>query len=92
MERTRYLLSHVRETDNYGGGGSMVWVGIMFDGCKPHHDFERDSVTHNRYRDEIYVCLFRGACGPTDDNVRPHRALLVDEFLEREYSPYGLAT
>ena len=44
-----------------------------------------------RYRDEVlepYVCLFRSAVGPKfnlmDNNARPHRALLVDEFLESE--------
>ncbi|GBN60330.1 Transposable element Tcb2 transposase [Araneus ventricosus] len=84
---TRYLPSNVREIDHYGGGGLMVWVGIMLDGRTPLHILERGV----RYRDEIletYVRLFRGAVGPEfilmDDNARPHRALLVDEFLERE--------
>ncbi|GBM82052.1 hypothetical protein AVEN_224072-1 [Araneus ventricosus] len=69
----------------------MVWAGIMLDGRKPLHVFERDTVTGVRYRDEIlepYVRFFRGAVGPEfilmDDNARPHRALLVDEFLESE--------
>ncbi|GFX76727.1 transposable element Tc1 transposase [Trichonephila clavipes] len=62
------------------------------------HVFERGSVTGVRYRDEVlepYVRPFRGACGPEfilmGDNARPNRALLVDEFLECGYSPYGLA-
>ncbi|GBM69165.1 hypothetical protein AVEN_91749-1 [Araneus ventricosus] len=53
--------------------------------------FERGTVTDVRYRDEIlepYVRLFRDAVGPEfilkDDNARPYRALLVDEFLESE--------
>ncbi|GBO02153.1 hypothetical protein AVEN_203621-1 [Araneus ventricosus] len=61
----------------------------MLDGRTPLHVFERGIVTGVRYRDEIlepYVRLFRGAVGPVfilmDDNARPHRALLVDEFLE----------
>ncbi|GBM62442.1 Transposable element Tcb2 transposase [Araneus ventricosus] len=88
---TRYLPSNAREIDHYGGGGLMVWAGIMLDGRTPLHVFERGSVTGVRYRDEIlepYVRLFRGAVGPEfiliDDNARPHRALLVDEFLESE--------
>ncbi|GBM57215.1 Glutathione S-transferase 1, isoform C [Araneus ventricosus] len=88
---TRYLPSNVREIDHYGGGGLMVWAGIMLDGRTPLHVFERGTVTGVRYRDEIlepYVRLFRGAVGPEfilmDDNARPHRALLVDEFLESE--------
>ncbi|GBO25667.1 Transposable element Tcb2 transposase [Araneus ventricosus] len=88
---TRYLPSNVREIDHYGGGGLMVWAGIMLDGQTPLHVFERGTVTCVRYRDEILepsVRLFRGAVGPEfilmDDNARPHRALLVDEFLESE--------
>ncbi|GBN40898.1 hypothetical protein AVEN_50296-1 [Araneus ventricosus] len=63
----------------------------MLDGRTPLHVCERGTVTGVRYRDEIlepYVRLFRGAVGPEfilmDDNARPHRALLVDEFLESE--------
>ncbi|GBO12845.1 Transposable element Tcb2 transposase [Araneus ventricosus] len=89
---TRYLPSNVREIDHYGGGGIIVWACIMLDGRVPLHVFERGTVTGVRYRDEIlkpYVLLFRGAVGPEfilmDDNARPHRALLVDEFLEIEY-------
>ncbi|GBM02766.1 hypothetical protein AVEN_40832-1 [Araneus ventricosus] len=69
----------------------MVLAGIMLDGRKPLHVFERGTVTDVMYRDEIlepYVRLFRGAVGPEfilmDDNAWPHRALLVDEFLESE--------
>ncbi|GBN69149.1 hypothetical protein AVEN_128502-1 [Araneus ventricosus] len=88
---TRYLPSNVGEIDHYGGGGLMVCAGIMLDGRTRLHVFERGTVTSVRYRDEIlepYVRLFRGAVGPElilmDDNARPHRALLVDEFLESE--------
>ncbi|GFX77194.1 transposable element Tcb2 transposase [Trichonephila clavipes] len=77
--------------DNYGGGGLMVWASIMPDGRTFLHVFGRGSVTNVRYRDEVldpFVRVFRGACSPefilTDDNVRPHRSLLVDEFLESE--------
>ncbi|GBO13854.1 hypothetical protein AVEN_267479-1, partial [Araneus ventricosus] len=61
----------------------------MLHGRTPLHVFERGTVTGVRYRDEIlepHVRLFRGAVGPefilTEDNARPHRALLVGEFLE----------
>ena len=44
-----------------------------------------------RYRDEVlepHVRLFKGAVGPhfifMDDNARPQRAHLVDDYLERE--------
>ncbi|GBN46032.1 Transposable element Tc1 transposase [Araneus ventricosus] len=88
---TRYLPSNVCEIDHYGGGGLMVWAGIMLDGRTPLHVFERGTVTGVRYRDNIldpYVRLFRGAFGLEfilmDDNARPHRALLVDEFLQSQ--------
>ncbi|GFY15868.1 transposable element Tcb2 transposase [Trichonephila clavipes] len=69
----------------------MVWAGILLDGRTPLHVFERGSETGVRYRNEIfkpYVRLFRGVCHSEfilmDDNTRPHRALLVDKFLESE--------
>ncbi|GFU18190.1 glutathione S-transferase 1, isoform C [Trichonephila clavipes] len=69
----------------------MVWTGIMLDGRTTLHVFKTGCVTGVRYREEVlepYVRLFRGACSSEfilmDDNVRPHRALLVDEFLESE--------
>ncbi|GBM84805.1 hypothetical protein AVEN_217791-1 [Araneus ventricosus] len=58
---THYLPSNVREIDHYGGGGLMVWAGIMLDDRTPLHVFERGTVTGVRYRDEIlepYVRLF----------------------------------
>ncbi|GBM45040.1 Transposable element Tc1 transposase [Araneus ventricosus] len=71
--------------------GLMVWAGIMLDGRTPLHIFERVTVTGVRYRDEIlepYARLFRDALGPEfilmDDNARPHRALLANEFQESE--------
>lgn len=83
--------ANVHEIDNYSGGGVLIWAGIMLDGRTPLHVFDGGSVTGVRYRDEVlepYVRLFRGAVGPDfllmDDNARPHRALLVDEFLENE--------
>ncbi|XP_046548607.1 visual pigment-like receptor peropsin [Haliotis rubra] len=48
-------------------------------------------MTGVRYRDEVldvYVRPYAGAVGPDfilmDDNARPHRARVVDEYLERE--------
>ncbi|GBM77396.1 hypothetical protein AVEN_213857-1 [Araneus ventricosus] len=86
----RYLPSNVREIHHYGGGGLMVWAGIMLDGRTPLHVFERGTVSGVRYRDEIlepYVRLFRGAVVPEfilmDDNARPHRALL-GRLISRE--------
>ncbi|GFW49853.1 transposable element Tc1 transposase [Trichonephila clavipes] len=65
---TRYLPSNVREIDNYGGEGLIVWAGTMLDGRTLLHVFERGSVIGVRNRDEVlepYVSLFRRACGPS---------------------------
>lgn len=88
---TRYRHSNIRERDRFGGGGIMVWAGIMLNGRTSLHVFEGGSLTGQTYRDRIlepYVRLFRGGFGPNfifmDDNARPHRANLVDEYLESE--------
>ncbi|GFW25238.1 transposable element Tcb2 transposase [Trichonephila clavipes] len=87
---THYLRSNVPEIYNYGGGGLKVWAGIMLDGRISLYVFQRGSVTGVRYRGEVldlYVRIFRGAYGPEFILIhreRPHRALLVDEFLEIE--------
>ncbi|GFW50926.1 transposable element Tcb1 transposase [Trichonephila clavipes] len=59
----------------------------------PHRpaSFKRGSVTAVRYRDEVLepiVRLYAAAVGPTfvliNDNTRPHRADIVDDYLESE--------
>ncbi|GFW89758.1 transposable element Tcb2 transposase [Trichonephila clavipes] len=69
----------------------MVWADIMMDVCTDFHFFDTESVTAQRYIDEVlepYVRLFRGAVGPNfifmDYNVPCHRAVLIDNFLETE--------
>ena len=88
---TRFHPTNIVENRPFGGGGVLVWAGIMFDGHTDLHIFDGGTVNARRYRDEIlepYVRLFRGAVGPhfifMDDNARPHRAHLVDDYLERE--------
>ena len=77
--------------DQYAGGGFMVSAGIMQDNRKPLHAAESGFVKAQRYWQEVlepYVRVLRGAVGPEfifiDDNVRAHRALMVDEYLESE--------
>lgn len=88
---TRYHPSNIRERDRYGGGGLLVWGGIMLGGRTSLYVLDRGTLNAQRYRDEIlepYVRLFRGAIGPEfifmDDNATSHRAQLVDEYLESE--------
>ncbi|GFV88418.1 transposable element Tcb1 transposase [Trichonephila clavipes] len=67
----------------------MVWAGISLGYTTDLHIFKRGSVTAVRYRDEVLepiVRLYAEAVGPTfvlmDDNVRPHGADIVDDYLE----------
>ncbi|GBM09194.1 hypothetical protein AVEN_236189-1 [Araneus ventricosus] len=69
----------------------MVWAGISLGYRTDLHIYRRGSATAVRYRDEVLdpiVKLHAAAVGPSfvlmDDNARPHRAAIVDEFLESE--------
>nr|KAG5705938.1 hypothetical protein BaRGS_010828 [Batillaria attramentaria] len=80
------------ETHNrYGGGSLMVWDGISVQGKTDLHVFWNGTLTAIRYRDEILdpvVRPYAGAIGPEfilmDNNARPHRARIVDQYLEEE--------
>ncbi|GFW67361.1 transposable element Tcb1 transposase [Trichonephila clavipes] len=69
----------------------MVWAGISLGYHTDLHIFKRGSVTAVRYRDEVLepiVRLYAAAVGRTfvlmDDNARPHRADIIDDYLESE--------
>ena len=69
----------------------MVWGGISFDGVTDLYVIQNGALTGVRYRDEIldvYVRPFAGAVGDNfvlmDDNARPHRARVVNDYLEDE--------
>ncbi|GFU97141.1 transposable element Tcb1 transposase [Trichonephila clavipes] len=69
----------------------MVWAGISLGYRTDLHIFKRGFLTAVRYRDEVLepiVRLYAAAVGPTfvlmDDNARPHRADIVDGYLESE--------
>ncbi|GFX37199.1 transposable element Tc3 transposase [Trichonephila clavipes] len=76
------------ERHRYGGAGWLVWGGIIF-GSRT--DLHVQMMTGHIYRDDIleqHVRLFRGAMGAEflfmDDNAHPHRANIVDEYLQSE--------
>ncbi|GFX09908.1 transposable element Tcb2 transposase [Trichonephila clavipes] len=88
-ERTRYHQSNTVERHSYRGGGILVWAGISLGGHTDLHVFHGGTVTGLRYRDEIldpYVRPYAAAIGNDiilmDDNARPHRARIVEEYLE----------
>ncbi|GFX16126.1 transposable element Tc3 transposase [Trichonephila clavipes] len=88
-QRTRYHQSNTVERHSYRGGGILVWAGISLGGHTDLHVFHGGTVTGFRYRDEIldpYVRPYAAAIGNDfilmDDNARPHRARIVEEYLE----------
>ncbi|GFS85209.1 transposable element Tcb2 transposase [Trichonephila clavipes] len=88
-QRTRYHQSNTVERHSYRGGGILVWAGISLDGHTDLHVFHGGTVTGLRYRDEIldpYVRPYAAAIGNDfilmNDNARPHRARIVEEYLE----------
>ncbi|GFU03792.1 transposable element Tcb1 transposase [Trichonephila clavipes] len=69
----------------------MVWAGISLGYRTDLHIFKRGSVTIVRYQDEILepiVRLYAAVVDTTfvlmDDNARPHRADIVEDYLESE--------
>ncbi|GFV60935.1 transposable element Tcb2 transposase [Trichonephila clavipes] len=85
-QRSRYHQSNTVERHSYRGGGILVSAGISLGG---HTDLHGGTVTGLRYRDEIldpYVRPYAAAIGNDfilmDDNARPHRARIVEEYLE----------
>ncbi|UYV80733.1 hypothetical protein LAZ67_19001562, partial [Cordylochernes scorpioides] len=88
---TRYHPSNIREIDSFRGGSLLIWVGISSSRRTPLHIFSVGTLTAQRYRDEIlepYLRPYRDQIGHNlifmDDNARPHRARLVNEYLQSE--------
>ncbi|UYV79837.1 hypothetical protein LAZ67_18000876, partial [Cordylochernes scorpioides] len=86
---TRYHPSNIREIDSFRGGSLLVWAGISSSRRTPLHIFSGGTLTAQRYRDEIlepYLRPYRDQIGHNlifmDDNARPHRARLVNEYLQ----------
>ncbi|UYV82763.1 hypothetical protein LAZ67_22000771, partial [Cordylochernes scorpioides] len=86
---TRNNPRNMVERDPYRSQGFMVWVGIFLGGRTALHIFRQGTLTGQRYRDEIlaaYVMPQALEMGENfllmDDNARPHRAGVVDTFLQ----------
>ncbi|GFX61594.1 transposable element Tcb1 transposase [Trichonephila clavipes] len=87
---TRYHQENTIERHRYGGAGWLVWGGIII-GSRTDLHVQSVAMTGHIYRDVIleqHVRLFRGTMGAEflfmDDNVRPHRANIVDECIQSE--------
>ncbi|GFV72836.1 cubilin [Trichonephila clavipes] len=87
---TRYHQENIIERHHYGNAEWIVWGGIIL-GSRTDLHVQSVTMTGYLYRDvnlEQHVRLFRGAMGAEflflDDNVRPQRANIVDEFFQSE--------
>lgn len=86
----RFIADTVREVDHYGGGSVMVWGGFSRQGRTPLHVIN-GTLTGLRYCDEIVRPLIQptlqamgGRAQLQDDNARPHRAHVVEDFLQQQ--------
>ncbi|GFW90266.1 transposable element Tcb2 transposase [Trichonephila clavipes] len=86
-QRTRYHQSNTVERHSYRWWNP--WFGQGSRSVTDLHVFHGGTVTGLRYRDEIldpYVRPYAAAIGNDfilmDDNARPHRARIVEEYLE----------
>ncbi|GFS57454.1 transposable element Tcb2 transposase [Trichonephila clavipes] len=81
----------VHESVRFGGGGVLVYGGISIDGRTDLYIIREGPLTARRFRDEILRPIavpYAAAIGDDfilmDDNCRPHRANLVEDFLFEE--------
>ncbi|GFX94679.1 transposable element Tcb2 transposase [Trichonephila clavipes] len=81
----------VQESVRFGGGGVLVYGGISITGRTDLYIIRDGPLTAHRYRDEILrpiVVPYAAAIGDDfilmDDNCRPHRANMVEDFLFEE--------
>ncbi|GFX78179.1 transposable element Tcb2 transposase [Trichonephila clavipes] len=81
----------VHESVRFGGEGVLVYGGISIDGRTDLYIIRDRPLTARRYRDEILrsiVVPYAAAIGDDfilmDDNCRPHRANLVEDFFFEE--------
>jgi hypothetical protein len=65
----------------------MVWGGISYDGSTDLYVIRNGSLTGDEILAPI-VRLYAGAIGDDfilmDDNATPHRAIIVNEYLQQE--------
>ncbi|GFS91036.1 transposable element Tcb2 transposase [Trichonephila clavipes] len=88
---SRNNLAFVHESVRFGGGEVLVYGCISIDGRTYLYIIRNGPLTARRYRDEIlrpivvpYAAAIGDAFTLMDDNCRPHRANLVEDFLFEE--------
>jgi transposase len=87
--RERFIDATVQERVAHGGGSVMVWGAFSLHHRTPLHRVQ-GNLTGLRYRDEIlrpFGLPTLHQMGPhaifQDDNARPHRARVVNDFLQQ---------
>ena len=92
QRNTSFQDNHILGTTVFGGGGVTVWGCFFFD-CKLDLYVLDGNLTGQKYRDNVLaprvVPHFDNhalADRPMfmDDNARPHRARIVQQFLQQE--------
>ncbi|GFV65466.1 transposable element Tcb1 transposase [Trichonephila clavipes] len=96
---TRNQLQNITEHHAFQGRSIMMWAEISLGDRSDLHIFKRGSVAAIRYRAEVLESIVRlcsAAVGPTfvllDNNARPHRADIVDDYLKRRDCAYGVSS
>ena len=91
MPGERYADCYVAEHDRFAGRSVLVCAGICIGGRTDLYVIDRGALISVRYRDEMLhpiVRPFTGSIGDDfiliDDNARPHRAKVVNQYLETE--------
>lgn len=84
----RFVDANVREVVPFGGGSIMVWGGFSLHHRTPLH-LVQGNLTGVRYMEEIVRPLvlpalqqMRPGAVFQDDNARPHRARVVQDYLQ----------
>ncbi|KFM67139.1 hypothetical protein X975_10628, partial [Stegodyphus mimosarum] len=87
---TCYHPSNICERDAYGRGSVCVWGGISLGGCTDLHVFPRGTMNGEVYGDNIldaYVRSYDRAIGDAfllqEENTRPHRVRIVDDYFRQ---------
>ena len=85
----RFTDDTIREVDRYGRGSVMVWGGFYRHGRTPLYIIQ-GNLTGPRYQNEILRPIVQptleaigGNAILQDDNARPHRARVVNEFIQQ---------
>lgn len=85
----RFAQCNIAERISYRGGSVMIWGGISYEARTDLAIVDGGSMTGARYITTIldeHVIPFAPFIGPNflfmDDNARPHRARIVNDYLE----------